>query len=327
MANPYILKKGVSSVLDLKDGGLALGMGVGNVYHVVQAANTAVYAHVQRDYAGKYSDGSNAVHVTVQSALDATVANRNDYVILWPDSSDYDSTATIAMSKRDVHLICPAGLGHQGFPPNAARIHQNTAATACITITADAVEVAGIFFKGVEGGNIIDLTGTRWSPHIHDCFFGIAATASSGNYGIYASGACSHFSFHDNMFTNYSPGAMTGTDNNIAAFIGITQNSSTRGLIRNNIMHTGANTTVATAINCAGYGCFILGNYLWEDVAFGGSQAGVLSLGISTSADCLVADNRIGMTTANAANGVISGTANQSYVVNYEGTTGGTLLV
>jgi hypothetical protein len=323
MANPFILKKGKSQLADLLGGANALGLGVGNVYHVVQAANSYVYAHVQKNYAGKHKDGTAAVHVTIQSALDATVANRNDYVIVWPDSSDYDSTATITMSKRDVHLICPAGLGSEGFPPNAARVHQTTAATACITISADAVEVAGLFFKGVEGGNIIDLTGTRWSPHIHDCFFGMSATASSANYGIYASGACSHFSFHDNYFTNYSPGLMTGTDNDIAAFIYAGTNASTRGLIRNNIMHTGGNTAVAAAISCAGYGCFIIGNYLWEDVAFGGTQAGTLTLGISTSADCLVADNRVGITTA--ADAVQGGTADASYVVNYEGSSGGTL--
>ena len=65
-------------------------------------------------------------------------------------------------------------------------------------------------------------------------------------------------------------------------------------------------------------------SYLWEDAAFGASQAGTFTLGISTSASVLVADNRIGIGTA--ANGVDGGTANQSYVVNYEGTSGGTAL-
>lgn len=321
-----VMRKGISTLADLKDGLMALGLGIGNVYHVVQVANSSVYAHVQRTYAGDYTDGSTVIHTTIQSALDATVANRNDYVVVWPDSSDYDSTATLTMSKRNVHLICPAGLGTGGFPSNAARIHQNTASIACITVTGDVVEIAGLFFKGVEGGNIIDLSGTRWHPHIHDNFFGMAATAASANYGIYADGACSHFAIHDNMFTNYSPGAMTGTNNDVAAFISIGVNSSTRGLIRGNFMNTGGNTTVAAGIVAAGYGTFVIGNYLWEDVAFGDTQAGVFTLGISTSADCLVADNSIGITTGNAANGVSGGTANQSYVRNYEGTSGGTLL-
>lgn len=324
MSNPFVMKKGVSVLEDLKGGLGALGLGVGNVYYVVQAANASVYSHMIKNYQRRYSDGSAAVQTSIQAALNATVANRNDYVIVMPDSSDYDITAALTMTKKSVHLICPAGLGCQGFPANAARIHQNTAATACITVTGDAIEIAGLFFKGVEGGNIIDLSGTRWHPHIHDNFFGIAATAASNNYGIYADGACSHFSIHDNYFTNYSPGAMSGANNAVAAFISIAEGGSTRGLIRGNFMHTGGNTTVAAAISCGGYGIFIVDNYLWEDVAFGATEAGILTLGISTSADCFVANNRIGIATE--ANGVNGGTANQSYAANYEGTNGGALL-
>lgn len=324
MANPYVLRKNKSQLRDLLGGNAALGLGVGNVYYVVQATNTGAYTYAMQNLQQKYTDGSMAVQVTIQAALDATVASRNDYVIVFPDASDYDITAALTMSKKAVHLICPAGLGTNGFPLNAARIHQNTNATACITVTGDAVEIAGLFFKGEEGSDIITLSGTRWHDYIHDCFFGIAATAASNNYGVVGTGACSHCVISDNYFTNYSPGLMTGTNNDVAAFIALTSNTSTRNNIRNNIMMTGANTTVAAAISYAGYGGVVTGNYIWENVAFGSSDAGVLTLGISTSADCLVADNRIGIATE--ANGVDGGTANQSYVVNYEGTSGGTLL-
>lgn len=319
----YILRKGVSRMADLKDGLQAMGMGVGNIYYVMQTAQTAIYPQFEADYQGTYGDSSAIVHNTIQSALDATVAERNDYVIVYPDAGDYDITAALTMTKRNVHLICPGGLGGYGFPTNAARIHQTTDDLACITVTADCVEIAGFFFKGDEGGNIIDLSGTRWHTVIHDNYFGIAATASSDNFGIYADGACSHFSIYGNNFTNYSPGAMSGTDNDVSAFISIAVNSSTRGLIRDNIMHTGGNTAVATAINAGGYGTFIIGNYIWEDLAFGATEAGTLTVGINTSADCMVADNRIGIVTA--ANAVVGGTADSSYVENYEGSSGGTL--
>jgi len=321
----YNMKAGVSSVLDLQGGAAALGMGVGNIYVVAQQANANVYNYCAAELSQKYADGSESLHTTIQSALNATVANRNDYVIVMPDSSDYDITAALTMTKRNVHLICPAGLGTNGFPTNAARIHQNTDDLACITVTGDCVEIAGFFFKGDEGGDIITLSGTRWHPNIHDNFFGIAATASSANFGIVGTGAVSHFTIWNNYFTNYAPGAMTGTDNDVAAFISLSSASSTRGLIRGNLLHTGANTTVAKGIEIAGYGIFILDNYLWEDVAFGASQAGVFTLGISNSVDCLVANNRIGIGTP--ANGVAGGTADQSYVSNYEGTNGATALV
>jgi len=318
------MKSGNATMPDLAGGMAALMLGAGNIYYVVQAANSHVYNFVQANYAQSYADGSVAVHTTIQSALDATVANRNDYVIVMPDSSDYDITAALTMTKKAVHLICPAGLGSGGFPTNAARVHQNTNATACITVTGDCVEIAGLFFKGEEGSDIITLSSTRWHAVIHDNFFGIAATASSNNYGVVGTGACSHCSIFDNYFTNYSPGAMSGTNNNVAAFVALTAGGSTRNNICRNVMMTGGNTTVAAAINYAGYGGVITDNMIWENVAFGGTEAGILTLGISTSADCLVANNRIGIATA--GDGVSGGTADQSYVVNYEGTSGGTAL-
>lgn len=324
-SNLYNLKKGTAAPRDLMGGASAFGLGVGNIYHVVQAANTNVYNHVVANFSQQYTDGSVSVHTTIQSALNATVGNRNDYVIVWPDSSDYDITAALTMSKRNVHLICPAGIEGGGFPTNAARVHQNTNATACITVSADCVEIAGLFFKGEEGSDIITLSSTRWHAVIHDNFFGIAATASSNNFGIVGTGACSHCSIYRNYFTNYSPGAMTGTDNDVAAFVSLSSNSSTRNNICDNVMMTGANTAVAAGISYAGYGGVIAGNLLWENVAFGSSQAGTFTLGISTSADVLVANNRIGIATAN--NGVNGGTADQSYVSNYEGTNGATALV
>lgn len=106
--------------------------------------------------------------------MDATVANRNDYVVVMPATGDYDLTAALTMSKARTHLICPAGIGWGGITGNSARIHQNTAATAVITVSADNVEIAGFFFKGdaaSTSGNQIDFTSTRWCANIHDNFF------------------------------------------------------------------------------------------------------------------------------------------------------------
>lgn len=310
-------------------GGTALGAGYGNVYYVCQTANTIPYRDISAKFGGEtYSDGSQILHTTIQAALDVTVANRNDYVIVVPDTSDYDLTATLTMSKARTHLLAPAGLGWGGITGNSVRVHMTTAATDTITVSADNIEIAGFFFKhdaSSTTGNTITLSGTRWCAHIHDNFFGMYATASTANYGIYAAGACNHYSIHDNYFTNYSPGLNTGTNNNIAAFIGITSGSSTRGIIRDNIMLTGVNTTVAAAINDAGTGTVITGNQIWENAANGGNDAGVLTLGISTGVDAMVTKNLVGITTGNAANAYSGGTANQSYILNYEGTSGGTL--
>jgi hypothetical protein len=312
-------------------GGTFPSFGYGNVYYVCQAANTIPYRDLSLKFGGQtYSDGSQILHTTIAAALTATVANRNDYVIVVPDSSDYDVTATLTMDKARTHLMAPAGIGWGGITGNSVRIHMNTAATDTITVSADNTEIAGFFFKhdaSSTSGNTITYSGTRWCANVHDNFFGMYATAATNNYGIYAAGAMNHYAIYNNYFTNYSPGLNTGSNNTILAFIGITSGSSTRGVIRNNIMLTGVNTTVAAAINDAGTGTVIMDNLLYENTANGGNDAGILTLGISTGTDALVVRNLIGMATANAANAVSGGSANTSYILNYEGTSGGTLAV
>lgn len=304
-------------------------LGAGKVFWVAPA-NTTLYdqmsSAIQSD-----PDGVQRLFSDIQSALDATVANRDDYVLVMASNSDYDLTAALTMSKNRVHLICPQGLGWGGLPGNTARIHQTTATTNMITVTADNVEIAGFFFKGYDGTAhdtpaIIELSGTRWCSHIHDNFFGIGSTASSNNYGIYAAGACSHFSIHDNYLTNYAPGLITGTNNDMAAFIAITSASSTRGIIKNNIMHTGANTTVAVGINNnTAYGITV-GNIMVQDVATGaGADAGSITAGINLAASGMASNNHIlGGVAGSAA--FTGGTADASCVNNYVALNGGTLV-
>ena len=299
---------------------------MGNVYFVLESSNAAYDDVIEARQGIYHNDGSWRCHTTIQSALDATVANRNDYVIVLPDNTDYDMTATLTMTKNRTHLLAPSGMGTFGFPNNSVRLHQETAATALITVTGDCVEIGGFFFKHMTDSEGIILSGTRWHPVIHDNFFGMAcADTGSAVYGVGGTGAISHASIFGNYFCNYSPGLMTGTNNAIAAFINISSGSSTRGLIRNNIMNTGANTTVGAGIKFSGVDGFVIGNYLWENAGGGGIDAGVFTLGISTSAQCFVADNRIGIATE--ANAVSGGTTDQSYCENYDGTSGGYITV
>lgn len=287
----------------------------GNIYWVKQSASSE-YAAFRAEYNTTYSDGSQSVHTDIQSALDATTANKDDYVIVCPDSADYDITAALTMSKSRVHLICPAGLGHQGFPSNAARIHQNTVLLDVITVSADTVEIAGFFFKQSTGDGIGLGAATRWHPHIHDNFFGMACTDGTDAYGIKGTGAVSHFSIHDNFFCNYSPGAMSGTDNDLGSFIYFSNAGCTRGLIRDNFMYTGHNTEVTAAIQYSGCGCFIVDNFIAETAAHGASNAGVLTLGISCAADNILMRNLVAMTTANIDN-AISGMDSDNALMNY----------
>ena len=266
---------------------------------------------------------------TIQQGITASRDAKDDYVILMPSSTDYDVTATTTVDKNRIHIICPSGIGWGGMPGNSARMHMNTAATDWFTITADNVEIAGIFFKAdatSTTGSPIVFSGTRWCGNIHDNFFGLyAAAASTGNYGIVGTGACNHMAIHNNYFTVYSPALNTGNNNLVAAFIGFTSGSSTRNIIRDNVLVTGVNSTIAAGILEAGTGTMVIGNYLHESVLNGGNDAGVFTLGISTGTDAQVANNIISIAAASAANAVSGGTADQSYLLNYEGHSGGTL--
>lgn len=302
------------------------GFGVGNVYYVCQTTNTVVYADMVLKYGGQTydNDGSAILHTTIASALSATVANRDDYVIVCTDSSDYDLTAALSMDKKGVHLIAPGGLGTNGIGMNAVRL-DCTADASAMTSTADAIEFAGFFIKGyLNTSALILFSSTRWHNNIHDNFVGIkASSAGSANYGIFGAGACSHMAIHRNYVTVYLPAAMTGADNACAGGIVFTSGSCTRNVISNNIVTTGANTTMALGIQDVGDQAIISNNRLLECPAFGGVyDASTLTLGIQSSVTSLVTDNRVAIATA--GNAVIGGTADQTYVQNFEGTSGGT---
>lgn len=297
----------------------------GNVYYVMQTTNT-LYTAFANAHAGKYRDGSAILHSDIQSALDATVANRGDYVIVMPDSADYDITATLTMTKARTHLIAAGGSGWGGMQGNMVRLHMNTASTDFITVTGDCVEIAGFFFKqdATSRDDIIYLSGTRWTPWIHDNFFGMSATASTSKYGIYGDGAVSHFVIERNYFTNYNPGVVSGTNNDVAGFIGLTSASSTRGVIQDNIMISGANTTVAKAIYVTGYGIIIRNNHIHQNAAFGGSDAGAITVGIDASGDCALIRNTF--TGMNEAACIANATADANCALNYDGYNGGTVV-
>lgn len=174
---PFVMRKGISSVNDLVDGP-GMMMGMGNVYRVCKTTDTAVYADLiakQRYYA----DGTLMLHSTIQSALDATMENRNDYVIVQPSNSDYDITAALTLSKKAIHLLCPAGFGYERGATNACRIHQETAGLSVFTVSDAAVEIAGFYMKPYTGRTFITLASGSAAPNIHHNIFPLQTTTTN----------------------------------------------------------------------------------------------------------------------------------------------------
>jgi len=183
MAGPYIMRKGVSSVTDLKGGHAAIGLGVGNVYYVIKSTE-AYYDQFLTERQGVYNDGSVIVHTDIQSALDATVECRNDYVIVQPADADYDITETLTMTKKAVHLICPAGMTGSTGATNACRIHQTTGDIPILQIADAGCEVAGFYLKSGSGASPL-VTGVEmiagcYGVNIHHNYFCVNGVTGDG---------------------------------------------------------------------------------------------------------------------------------------------------
>jgi hypothetical protein len=178
-----VLRKNVSTLSDLRGGKAALGLGVGNVYYVIKTT-AAYYSQFVDEYSVDYFDGSNSIcpdagnladtsagsllNTGIQDALNKCVANRNDYVIVMPSQDDYNIGAALTLSKKAVHLICPAGLGNDVGATNATRIHQCTAATPVMTISDASVEVAGFYLKNYTKITAVEFAQNAYAPNFHN---------------------------------------------------------------------------------------------------------------------------------------------------------------
>jgi len=285
----------------------AVPMGAGKVFYVAPAGTDALdflnrifpvdSDGVPRVYAATMASADTAI----QAALDACVANRNDYVMVWPAAATYTLTAALTMSKKAVHLIAPAGLGMKTGSNNSTRV-QAAAASNLIEISAASVEIAGFYLKNIAAYGAIYCapTSTAVAPWIHHNTFFIT-TASGANLPIIrgtATGDGGWFGvIEDNHFLTYgvSGGTMTG----VIYFTGAA------GMMKVNRNHIGiATITCATGITVTGNGSEICDNYLYEIGVGAGSTAGTLTIGIQGSGAVNVINNRIGMATTDLIAGI-----------------------
>jgi hypothetical protein len=163
-------------------------LGIGNVY-VVCNTTSASYEEVRKRYGNTvYEDGSQMFHphtstasvVTLnglKSALAATVEDRNDYVVVMGANSTYHIDEALAMNKKNVHIICPSGLGYEIGATNSARIQQ-IGAYAIFAVSDASVEIAGFYLKNLTGYSAITLAANAYAPNIHHNYFPIQAIAS-----------------------------------------------------------------------------------------------------------------------------------------------------
>ena len=330
LARNYFPPVGIGGAKWLWSDILGNGIGVGNVYIVVNTADTTSSADILAQYQGTYPDGSVIVYeatpatadVAIQAALDSCVANRNDYVLVMPSNTNYSITNSLVMSKKGVHLICPTGLTGNAFPiGNTARLKSIVAATPIIAVSAntEAFEIAGFYLK-----NYVDVAAIT-----------LATGVSAQN-------------IHSNMFP-----LVWGSNSAVASIVG-TGSAGAWGSISNNwwISETGTGHTVAIAavdIGASATGCRVCNNEITigdQNVATAGisnqavkghtdfnvfSESGGLAAGagggsivkcVSVSVMGCAIGNLGAVVTTHMLTG---GTANESYVENFSALNGGTV--
>jgi hypothetical protein len=304
----------------------SLPMGSGKVFFVLNASD-AYAGDFQNEYPVDkdgvprvYIGAANYADLAIQGALDACVANRNDYVFVMPSAATYTLNAALTMSKKNVHLIAPGGLGRANGSNNSTRVQ---AAAACnfVDISAASVEIAGFYIKNYTAIGAIGCAAgsTAVAPWIHHNTFFIA-TASGANLPIITGTALGDGGWfgviEDNHFLTY--GVAGGTMTGVILFAGAA------GMMQVNRNHIGIATIVcATGISIASNGSEVCDNYLYEIGVGAGSTAGTLTIGIQLSGASVAINNRIGMATTD----IIAGNGNYFAIGNVGGLAGTTAWI
>ena len=190
----YQLHAGEATLRDLRGGAAAMGLGIGNVYYVIKQTE-AYYPLFVEEYSVDYRDGTNSIcadkgvtttdqavavlNTGIQDALNKCVANRNDYVVVMPSQTDYDIGATITLSKKCVHLICPAAFGNSVGCTNAARIDQLYAGSV-FKVSDSAIEIAGFYIKNYLNKPALELCTSAYAPNIHNNDFIMRLSSTTG---------------------------------------------------------------------------------------------------------------------------------------------------
>lgn len=278
----------------------------GNIYWIKQAA-ASEYTAFKNEYNVNYSDGSESVKNTIQAGHDAATTNKGDYILVTPDSSDYDSASTITVSKSRLKILCLDGIDNGGLGANnSARLH-STGDYPVFTINTAPVEIAGFFMKCATDQPAFTLATGLFHVEIDHNYIGGATEDGDGLGLIYTAGYTNHASIHDNYFDGaYAP----GTTKTIAGAVVLSSSSCTRNVISHNIVVTGASTTLTKAIYAGGVGTIVRWNELFE------YPSGTLSAGIAVDGNVLVIRNLVCMETGNIAN-AITGVASDNAVMNY----------
>lgn len=255
--------------------------------------------------------------LAIQAALDATVAGRNDYVLVLPSNNDYDLATELTMSKRDVHLIGMDYLFNkqEEGSNSATKIHM-VADDDAILLTGGNCEIAGFYCKNYNNQSFIMSTGSVCDcPHIHHNHFGVYASSTSGVPSI-------DFSTSGSSFVLIERNTFAGVVSSVtvSSIISIAASCTWAKVFRNNFI-VGDGNTWTKVINNLGYKGQTHYNTIGASNGGGGATSTItncITIGGGSAFGNLLAV--VNTTTTDLAGG-----GTYSFVENYNGLNGGTL--
>ncbi len=302
-------------------------LGIGNVYYVVNTTSTTAYKELLKRFGGeRYEDGTAILYphtatastVTLnglKNAIAATVEDRNDYVVVMGANGTYYIDEALALNKKNVHIICPAGLGYDIGATNAARIQQITDALAIFAVSDASVEIAGFYLKNYDGHPAITLAATSYAPNIHHNSFMLNWTSASPLGSIIGTGDGGAWGkIEKNWFISQA-----GDNQTCAAGIIQIQASATGAQVNHNQINIGDGNIATIGISNAAVKGNTNFNLFSESGGAAVSSGGTISKCISIHATGCAIGNRAAVGTTQILTG---GTSAHSYSDNIGGVTG-----
>jgi hypothetical protein len=287
MPNPYIMKKGVSSIFDLRDGGLGSG---GQV-----PFTTGSYFYVHSGTGSNASGGGSspsAPLATIDYAIGLCTANKGDVIVVMPGHAENIAAATtLALDVAGVQIV---GVGRGRNRPvltftntagkipitgascrmsNLALIASVSAVVTGISVEADDVELDNLYMGFDETGDdfaIMVLVSAKDRLCVRDSMF-VAENTAGCNAGI---------QFVDALDTQIVNNVFEG-DYTTAVLNGVTT-LSTGVFVVGNIMRnsdTTAGVLLTTAANSTGLAAYNSGGTLYStNITAPWANTGLLSI-------------------------------------------------
>lgn len=280
------------------------GHGVGEVRYVVKS-NSNAYKMLDARLGDKglmYVCDGTADEVQINQAITASLGGTNSYVYVFPGA--YTLAAAITcVGRSSLHLVAVNNEGFGIGAPGAALLQQGGNAEV---ITMEAYgELTG--FQIINKAGYAAVKSAAWRPNVHHNYFHVVQGTACNIVEATTQGF-THGNISNNRFQTWVGGNMT-------SYIYIAGSNSC--LVEQNTI-VNYNGTVDCGIQCgSGVQNLILDNFITD---CGGAGTITVGIDVGNPTGNTAIGNRLALL---SGRGLAGGTANRSFVQNFDATSGG----